>query len=267
MLWDGKISEQKHRELSKVRLKCPRVNTWLTCIVNVPICWTDVTFEKVLLKMSHASSAKLNCQNVASLASTGGKQDGSHSFSTWMIDVRMIWKISAEPEKHRHVRPLWVKVLCSSSLWCLCVWPCVCVCVCVGLWRLEQVANSRFHTKTMAKILDFSFATERLHSVGLVVDVLILISEYQHSAAVFFVFQEKKRHLHFVWDMGSWAMCCPKSHGSLWGPEQKAELGHSLHLLPQRERERERGRQNNRWRRQRETERQDQQEEGQFEHR
>lgn len=56
----------------------------------------------------------------------------------------------------------------------------------------------------------------------------------------FFVFHEKKRHLHFVWDMGSWAMCCPKSHGSHWGPEQKAELGHSLHLLPQRERGRER---------------------------
>lgn len=36
-------------------------------------------------------------------------------------------------------------------------------------------------------------------------------------------------------------MCCPKSHGSLWGPEQKAELGHSLHLLPRREGEKERG--------------------------
>lgn len=41
-----------------------------------PICWTDVTFENFYLKTSHESSVKLNCQNVDSLASTGGMQAG-----------------------------------------------------------------------------------------------------------------------------------------------------------------------------------------------
>lgn len=102
-----------------------------------------------------------------------------------------------------------------------------------SVWFLRQTTNSRFPT-----ILFLILYRKTWVSCWTFFHFNIRISAFRCS---FFVFPEKKRHLHFVWDMGSWAMCCPKSHGSLWGPEQKAELGHSLHLLPQREGEKERG--------------------------
>lgn len=110
------------------------------------------------------------------------------------------------------------------------VFVCVSSCDFLNKWQTQI-----FPTNRMAKkILCFSLTI--WVSCWMCSHFNIRISAFR---CFFFVFHEKKRHLHFVWDMGSWAMCCPKSHGSLWGPEQKAELGHSLHLLPQRERERE----------------------------
>lgn len=132
---------------------------------------------------------------------------------------------------------LWVKVFCCC---CCCSYSCVCA---RGVWITFSWLFNRWQTPELKyrslKLMYFSLATKN-PPFNRVDWGCWTCSHFNIKIwafhCFFFVFHEKKRHLHFVWDMGSWAMCCPKSHGSHWGPEQKAELGHSLHLLPLRER-------------------------------